>query len=193
MAIQINYNGKTYNSLDEMPPEVRAAYQQAMALLADQNGNGMPDFVDGLMQGQSVESMVKPLNVLSSTQIVFNGQTYASVGDMPPEARRAYQQAMGTFDQNRNGVPDALEQGAFQAGQPVVSVSSTSTGATASAPRPAPMDSPYTPAGIESDHPQARAGRLRMMAYVVVGIAAVLLAALAVIILFGLPNLLGPS
>ena len=43
MSVQINFNGKTYNSLDEMPPEARQAYEQAMALLADQDGNGLPD------------------------------------------------------------------------------------------------------------------------------------------------------
>ena len=192
MSLQINYNGKTYNSLEEMPPEVRAAYQQAMALLADQNGNGMPDFLDGLMQGQSLDALVKPLNVLASThtQIVFNGQTYTSVDQMPPEARRAYEQAMGAVDQNRNGVPDALEQGGIQTGQPMVNV--TTLSAAGSAPRPAPFASPYTPAGVEPDHPAARAGRLRTALFVVLGLAVVvLLAALALVALFVLPNLRG--
>src|SRR5688500_5696856 len=118
MSLQITFNGKTYQSLDEMPPEARQAYEQALRLLADQNANGVPDFLDGLVQGQSLDSMLQPLSVLSAanTQIVYNGQTYTNLHDMPPEARQAYQQAMRALDQNGNGVPDTLEPGSFQAG-----------------------------------------------------------------------------
>ncbi len=42
--------------------------------------------------------------------IVFNGQHYSSVEEMPAEVRRAYEQAMGVFaDSNRNGMPDFFE------------------------------------------------------------------------------------
>lgn len=36
-------NGKSYNSLDELPPDQRKAYEQAMSVFADKNGDGMPD------------------------------------------------------------------------------------------------------------------------------------------------------
>ncbi len=41
-------DGKTYNSLDHLPPDARARYEQAMGAL-DKNQNGMPDFLEGMM------------------------------------------------------------------------------------------------------------------------------------------------
>jgi hypothetical protein len=185
MSLQITFNGKTYQSLDEMPPEARQAYEQALRLLADQNANGVPDFLDGLAQGQSLDDMLRPLNVLSAanTQIVYNGQTYTNLHDMPPEARQAYQQAMRALDQNGNGVPDTLEPGAFQAG--VLNVASAQP---ASAPRPVPM--PYTPASLEPEGPSARAAKLRGAAIIVLVLTGLLLAAAVFLVVVG-PAILG--
>lgn len=41
-------NGQTYDSLAAMPPEVRAAFEQASAALADANQNGLPDLFEGM-------------------------------------------------------------------------------------------------------------------------------------------------
>ncbi len=42
--------------------------------------------------------------------IIFNGQVYNSLEEMPAEARQAYEQAMSVLaDRNQNGVPDILE------------------------------------------------------------------------------------
>jgi hypothetical protein len=190
MSAHIIFNGKTYNSIDDMPPEARQAYEKALALLADQDANGVPDFLDGLLNGQAPGEGMEPLNTFStfSTQIVHNGQTYASVEEMPAEARRDYEQAMAAFDRDRNGVPDAFEQGEFVAGQP--SVSLTPAPGPASAPRP--MPAPYTPAGVEPDNPEARAGRLRAFAFVAfIGAALLLVAAVILVIVVLAPALLG--
>jgi hypothetical protein len=178
MGIQIHFNGKTYNSIEEMPPEARQAYEQALALLADQNANGLPDFVDGLMQGQSPEEVLKPLNTLSSTftQVVYNGQTYASPEAMPPEARRAYEQAMGALDQNANGLPDAFENIGFKAG-----AASPAPGPAAT-PSSAPM--PYTPAGLDSGPSGSGAGRTRFVALAVFALAALFLIAAVLLVVF---------
>lgn len=47
------------------------------------------------------------------TRIIFNGQEYSNVEEMPPEIRRSYQQAMNGVlaDSNRNGIPDLFESG----------------------------------------------------------------------------------
>ena len=47
-STKIIADGKTYNSLDELPPEVRAKYEQAMSAM-DANRNGVPDFMEGMM------------------------------------------------------------------------------------------------------------------------------------------------
>jgi hypothetical protein len=63
---KIKYKGQEYSSVEELPPEVRAAYEKAMAT-----------------GGASV-----------STKIVFNGQEYASLGQMPAAQRKLYQYAL---------------------------------------------------------------------------------------------------
>ncbi len=106
MTSKISFNGKDYASLDDMPPDVRAAYQQIMGIFADKDQDGTPDIFQG---GQA--------NVISnsSTTIVYNGQTYSSADDLPPEARQKYEAAMSKLDTNRDGVPDWLA-GATSAG-----------------------------------------------------------------------------
>ena len=47
-ATKIVADGKVYNSLDELPPDVRAKYEQAMGAM-DANKNGIPDFVEGIL------------------------------------------------------------------------------------------------------------------------------------------------
>ena len=47
---------------------------------------------------------------LVRTRIVFNGQQYSSVDEMPAGVRQAYEQAMGVLaDSNRDGIPDLFE------------------------------------------------------------------------------------
>jgi hypothetical protein len=65
-STRIVADGNEYNSLDELPPEVRAKYEQAMGAL-DSNRNGVPDFFEGIMHrpaqtnnGQNVQVMSTP-------------------------------------------------------------------------------------------------------------------------------------
>jgi hypothetical protein len=41
-------NGQTYDNLDQLPPELRAKYEQAMSAM-DANHNGVPDFLEGML------------------------------------------------------------------------------------------------------------------------------------------------
>jgi|SRR5581483_8289577 hypothetical protein len=102
MSNQYIVNGKTYNSLDEMPPDVRATYEAMGNLFADKNQNGMPDILEGTMNAG--------ITMISSPTIIYEGKTYTNVNDLPPEARAKYDAALAKLaDQNQNGVPDALE------------------------------------------------------------------------------------
>src|SRR5687768_14813285 len=49
----ITVNGQTYNSVDEMPPDVRRRYEQVMSMMADKNNNGVPDIMEGDGGGMS--------------------------------------------------------------------------------------------------------------------------------------------
>src|SRR5207248_75728 len=63
---RIKYKGQEYSSVEELPPEVRAVYEKAMA-------TGGASF---------------------NTKIVFNGQEYASLDQMPAAQRQLYEVAL---------------------------------------------------------------------------------------------------
>jgi hypothetical protein len=108
-------DGKTYRSVDEMPEDVRRSYESAMLqvsrnpistpappenldIFADKNNNGIPDAFEGMVA-----------NIFSCTKIVADGKAYNSLDELPPDVRAQYEQAMGTMDANKNGIPDFVE------------------------------------------------------------------------------------
>jgi hypothetical protein len=52
---QIHFNGKTYHDLAEMPANERQMYQQVMSALRDEDGNGLPDILEGDLIGNIIE------------------------------------------------------------------------------------------------------------------------------------------
>src|SRR5882724_4999228 len=66
LRTKIKYNGQEYSSVEELPPEARSAYEEAIA--AD--------------------------SATVSTKIVFNEREYASPEQMPPAERQLYEDAM---------------------------------------------------------------------------------------------------
>lgn len=135
-AKKIVIDGKNYNSVDEMPEDVRRNYEEAMRnfgsaatisanpldalnnAFADGNQNGMPDLVENHQQ---------VINISGGMKFVVDGQTYNSVDELPPDARAKYEQAMGSLDKNRNGMPDFLEgmmNLSSQTAQPLISTTS---------------------------------------------------------------------
>jgi hypothetical protein len=111
-------DGKTYNSVNEMPPDVRQKYEQAMrsmgdvastpptnpfagtSLFADQDRDGVPDVF---------ENLTSQSTTVSSMKIVVDGKEFSRLEDLPPDARARYEAAMGKMDVNRNGIPDFVE------------------------------------------------------------------------------------
>lgn len=109
MSSKFVVNGQTYNSLEEMPPAVRASFE-AMGklgnLFADNNQNGVPDIIENAMGARTT--------VITSPTIIYEGKAYNNIEELPPEARAKYDQAMNKLaDNSQNGVPDVLE-GALQ-------------------------------------------------------------------------------
>jgi hypothetical protein len=95
-------NGKTYNSLDEMPPEVRAQFETMQNMFADKNQNGMPDILEGVSGASAA--------VMQTAKIIYEGKMYDSVEQLPPDARAKYDAAMSKLaDENKNGMPDVME------------------------------------------------------------------------------------
>jgi len=114
-------DGKTYKSVDEMPPDIRAKYEEAMRNL-DKDRNGMPDLLEGakLFEDKNKDGIPDALEglarlkgstpqVISSSKILVNGQMYDGLDQLPPEIRVQYERAMSAMDKNRNGIPDFVE------------------------------------------------------------------------------------
>jgi hypothetical protein len=101
MAPNIIFNGKGYESADEMPADVRRTYESIMGILADKDGDGTPDLLEGLPAGGA-----RPI---SSMQVFFEGKMYTGVNELPPEARARYERAMSKLDRDKDGVIDFLQ------------------------------------------------------------------------------------
>lgn len=44
---KIVINGKEYDSVEEMPPEIRAVYEKMSSMMVDEDADGVPDFIQG--------------------------------------------------------------------------------------------------------------------------------------------------
>ena len=56
---QIQFNGKTYNDLAEMPATEREMYEQLMSVMRDEDGNGVPDIFEGDVVSNIIEVVKK--------------------------------------------------------------------------------------------------------------------------------------
>jgi hypothetical protein len=88
----VSFNGKTYNSLEEMPADQRAAYEQVMAFMKDENNNGIPDMFEG-------DVIQKMIGLAANTRIIVNGQEVQGLEAMSPEARAKFDNAMQKLGQ----------------------------------------------------------------------------------------------
>ena len=118
-------DGKTYKSVEEMPADVRRAYERAMSQFADNDRSGHPDVLEDLASLKDQNKIGMPdafegmlSNMISSTKIVADGNEYNSLDELPPDVRAKYEQAMGALDSNRNGVPDFFEGRITTSAQP---------------------------------------------------------------------------
>ena len=121
--MQIIFNGKSYNSIEEMPASEREAYESMFKIFQDANGNGIPDFLEG--------DIAKNVTTAFSNAVHYNGAVYNNLEDLPPEAREKVKAAfvklnnlgliagtpMGASAQPK---PPAFEP-AFQASKPLIS------------------------------------------------------------------------
>jgi hypothetical protein len=88
VSLKIVFNGKEYDSVDAMPPDVRKEYEVALETLKQGGGAEIFSLLqrDMGVMGARIETTVR--------EIVVNGKKYDSVDAMSPDVRRAYEQAM---------------------------------------------------------------------------------------------------
>lgn len=152
---EIIIDGKIYQSVDEMPPDLRRKVELALRLLgdvseddgldvpgvtsvtADHNKNGVPDMLEKIIAANAlVEGM----------SIIVDGRELNGIENLSPEARMRYDVALRKLDENRNGLPDFVEKLLKPASQPVdLSTAFEAEPAIYAAPLPVPDNPAITP------------------------------------------------
>jgi len=85
-AMRITINGREYNSVEEMPADIRKQYQEAMSMLADKDGSGVPDIFERGDVSMSSDGQRKVVtSVKTESRFVINGREYDRSDDVPPE------------------------------------------------------------------------------------------------------------
>ena len=77
---KIEFNGKTYNDIAEMPATERQAYEQLISAFKDENQDGIPD----ILQGDVVSNIIE---AVASNNIVVEGKQIGGLGDLTQEQR----------------------------------------------------------------------------------------------------------
>jgi hypothetical protein len=90
--MQIIFNGKSYNSLEEMPANERQAFEHMQQIFVDANGNGIPDFMEG--------DMFRKVMSLASGNASYGGQVINNLDELPPDVREKVQRAMEKLKQS---------------------------------------------------------------------------------------------
>jgi hypothetical protein len=89
--MQIVFNSKTYNSLEEMPANERQAYEQLQQIFVDANGNGIPDF----LEGDSAKNVITAI----TSAVNHDGKVYNSLKELPPETCQKVQDAFAKLNE----------------------------------------------------------------------------------------------
>lgn len=88
VSLKIVFNGAEYDSVEAMPPDVRAQYEQVLETLKQTGGD---EVLSALQRASSGGATFKA----TYRQIVVDGKKYGSVDEMPADVRRTYEQAVG--------------------------------------------------------------------------------------------------
>ncbi len=111
MSPRIVFNGREYDGLESMAPEVRAEYERILGALGPAE-RGKIEAALGHARGLHFN-----MNVSVHTKIRVNGQDYDSVDAMPADVRAIYERALTQNPSAGASEPSLGEQ--FKAGSPL--------------------------------------------------------------------------
>ncbi len=118
----ITINGKVYTNPEDIPPDLQEAYQKALEVLHDSDGNGVPDFLEGKPL-VNISGTSGDLDVEVDTRFIVGDNVFTRLDELPPEARMKYERAMQQVakilpDMDGDGIPDLLDGTSAGAGLP---------------------------------------------------------------------------
>ncbi len=183
MPNSINFNGTTYNSLDDMPADVRQIYEKLMGVLADKNQDGVPDALEGLVNSGAAMPLAQ-----GQATIVYNGQVYRGLDQLPPEARAKYEKFQNQFDANGNGIPDMVEgMLGGMTNRPAMTGTAQANAAAgpafaASAPIAPSTPSPFNQAAGSVVSPEGGDNRMRLAIIAIAGLGVMVCVLVAVVV-----------
>ena len=93
LPTKIIADGNEYNSLDELPPDVRAKYEQAMGAL-DSNRNGVPDFFEGRINTSAQPNKEQNIQAMPTPSIVRASKSIPSNTNVEPEVTNKWMLAL---------------------------------------------------------------------------------------------------
>jgi hypothetical protein len=79
--LKIEINGQRYDSIEQMPPEIREEYLRLVAKMGDADDDGIPDRWDQAGTRTVVEE-----------RYVINGKEYRDLSEVPPELRQTIEE-----------------------------------------------------------------------------------------------------
>jgi len=91
VSLKIVFNGAEYDSVEAMPPDVRAQYNEVLESLKKTGGD---EVLSALQRVSSGTGGLSETIVTTHREIVVNGKKYGSVGEMPPDVRHLYEKAL---------------------------------------------------------------------------------------------------
>lgn len=89
MSEKIVFNGREYDGVDAMPPEVRRQYEAVLSVARAQSGS---KFASLLLSGTARK--IFKVTATVHQRIVVNGKEFHSPDEMPSEVRAAYERAL---------------------------------------------------------------------------------------------------
>jgi len=92
-STKIIANGTEYSSLDELPPDIRAKYEEAMGAL-DANRNGVPDFFEGMMNTPVQTNNVQNTPAISTPSTPRYSTAIPVSSNIEPEATNKWMLAL---------------------------------------------------------------------------------------------------
>ena len=124
MSETIYFNGKKYDSVAEMPSNVRQIYDKLDRFFTDEDRDGIPDIIQsgGLAGVKEVFNVIKDITQASGTTsfdsgrisviretdtgIFINGKEYASIAEMPDYVRQEYERIINSAEDGREDIFD---------------------------------------------------------------------------------------
>jgi hypothetical protein len=100
VSVKITFNGKEYDGVDAMPPDVRQDYEVLLESLKSTGG----EEILSLLKGDPARASVKA----TFREIVVNGKKYGSLEEMPVEVRRTYEEAVARMTPGAAGGPQSV-------------------------------------------------------------------------------------